>query len=332
MSAVRCCHFTGRKIVRLDSMAESLELAGKDGFVWLDFDDPTPEDLGAIAGPLGLHPLSIEDCLDRDQVPKIEDFASYSFVLFNTYTYAGGDLAVGEIDFFLGRKYLVTVHGHNAEDKDFFRKLEECVERNLSDVGKAPDMLMHVILDYVVDRNFAAIENLQEEVDNLEEKVLQEPGAFKPELLLRIRQHLLELRKSLFHEREILIKICRRDCPFVDDKSLYSYRDVYDHLAKFYEFIEITREMVSTLMELFLTQQNNRLSYASNQTNTVMKRLTLINTIFMPLTLLAGIGGMSEWTMMTGPQNWAISFPLFVLGMAVLAAANYLCLKWADWV
>ena len=117
---------------------------------------------------------------------------------------------------------------------------------------------------------------------------------------MRLRRDLLTLRKSLFHEREILVKICRRDSPYVSEKAIYHFRDIYDHLAKYFEMVEIYREMITSLMEMYLSMINNRMAEMANRTNATVRRLTLINTVFMPLTLLAGIGGMSEWSMMTG--------------------------------
>jgi len=95
-----------------------------------------------------------------------------------------------------------------------------------------------------------AIEALQEELDLVEEDVLRAPGSFKAEVVVRLRRDLLAVRKSLFHEREILVKICRRDSPYVDEKAIYHFRDVYDHLAKFFEVVEVCREMISSLMEI----------------------------------------------------------------------------------
>jgi magnesium transporter len=114
------------------------------------------------------------------------------------------------------------------------------------------------------------------------------------------------------------------DCPFIPEKSIVHYRDVYDHLAKFFELTETDREIVTSLMELYTSLLNNQMTKMSNDTNISVRRLTMIATIFMPLTLLASIGGMSEWSMMTGPENWKISYPLFIAAMAVIAIVNYL--------
>ena len=145
--------------------------------------------------------------------------------------------------------------------------------------------------------------------------------------LIRLRKDLLSLRKSLYHEREILVKICRMDCPFIPENAIVPYRDIYDHLARFFELAETYREIETSLMELYTSLLNNKMTKMSNETNLSVKRLTLIATIFMPLTLISGILGMSEWSMMTGPDNWKHSYPLFFLGMALIAVVNYFIIK-----
>ena len=113
------------------------------------------------------------------------------------------------------------------------------------------------------------------------------------------------------------------DCPFISEKAIVHYRDIYDHLAKFFELTETYREIETSLMELYTSLLNNLMTKMSNNTNASVRRLTLIATIFMPLTLIASIGGMSEWSMMTGPSNWKIAYPLFLLGMVVIGIADY---------
>ena len=105
---------------------------------------------------------------------------------------------------------------------------------------------MHVILDYVVDQKFSAIEALEDDLDTVEGAMLADASSFNPTELIRFRRYLLDLRKSLFHEREILIKICRKDCPFIDEKSIFHYRDVYDHLVGFFELTESYRDIVTS--------------------------------------------------------------------------------------
>ena len=326
--ASRFFHIPAKGRVRqLKSAKEGLSLLKKGGYVWFDFVDPSREDLTALVKPLRLHPLSVEDCLDEDQVPKIDDFPSQTFVLFNRVLYADKALVVDEVDFFLGRKYLISVtHGHGGASTAI-PELSRAIERDLVNIRKGPDYLLHVFMDVVVDEKFRTIEALGEELDEAEEAVIEDPTLFKPEVLLRLRRNLLTLRKVLFHEREILVRVSRRDSPFISETAIYHYRDIYDHLAKFFEAIEIYREMITSLMEMYLSVLNNRMTIVSNRTNRIVRRLTLINTIFMPLTLLAGIGGMSEWSMMTGPGHWRVAYPLFLVLMAAIGAGSFFILK-----
>jgi len=138
------------------------------------------------------------------------------------------------------------------------------------------------------------------------------------------------LRKSLFHEREVLVKICRKDSPYISNKAIFYYRDIYDHLAKFFELIESARDIVTSLMEMHLSIINNRMTRAANLTNKTVRRLTTITTIFMPLSLIAGIGGMSEYTAMTGAENMKSAYIWFLVAMVVIGFLNYLLLKWLE--
>lgn len=314
----------------ISTAAGLLDAVKGGGYAWLDFFDPTREDLAPLVEHFGVHPLSVEDCLDDDQVPKIEDFPGNTFVLFNDCSRRDGALVMEERDFILGKNFLVTVSGHQGGDPDQWRKMQEKAARVPAEIRRGPDFLLHEILDHTVDHKFASIEALQEAIDTAEEEILGDPAAFQPELLMRLRRELLTLRKSIFHEREILVKVCRRDCPFISEKAIYHFRDIYDHLAKYFEAVEINREMITSLMEMYLSMINNRMAETANRTNHTVRRLTVINTIFMPLTLLAGIGGMSEWSMMTGPSHWKMAYPAFLLGMAAIGGINWWLLRWVE--
>jgi magnesium transporter len=305
--------------------------AAKDGdYAWLHYRQTTQEELSRLIEPLGLHRLSIEDCFDQNEIPKMDNYSSNTFVLFNCFDYANGELAIGEIDLFIGDRFLVTVTQSEAANRRVLDGLEGIVDANMESVRLGPSFLMHVILDHVVDAKFTAIEALEDEMDTIEGTMLTDVSRFKPEEMIRFRRYLLSLCKSLFHEREILVRICRGDCPFVAEKAIVHFRDIYDHLVGFFELTESYRDIVTSLMEMYLSILNNRMTKASNETNATVRRLTILSTILMPLTLLAGIGGMSEWTMMTGPENWRIAYPLFLLAMVVMGFANYRLITWLE--
>jgi magnesium transporter len=318
------------ELSQVDTADAALAACKGGGYAWLDFTDPTRDDLLALTQSCGLHPLAIEDCLDEEQVPKLEDYQRNTFVLFNRFHFEDHTLTVEEVDFFLGPTFLVTVAAH-VKDPGAHRRLQEALVIEGAHLGKGPDYLLHVILDHIVDDKLVAIEALQDDLDAAEEDWLAKgPAAFSPSELLRLRRSLLGLRKSLFHEREILTKLCRRDSPFVSEAAIYHFRDIYDHLVKFVEIVEVCREMIGTLMELHLSLVNNELARVGNRTNQIVRRLTFITTVFMPLSFLAGVGGMSEWSMMTGPQNWRIAYPGFLGLMMVIGVASYFALLWLE--
>jgi magnesium transporter len=318
---------TAGGMVPMAGLADALKAARGGGYLWLDLLEPTRDDLMTLVGPLGVHPLSVEDALDDDQVPKIEDFPGYTFILFNAFTHHDGSLVVGEVDIFVGQNFLVTVSRPGPDGKHLLEGVQRHAERDMEMVRQGPAFLLHVVLDEVVDNKFLAVEALEDRLNEGEETIMEDVARFDPSELLRLRRELLAVRKSLFHEREILIRICRKDCPIIPENAIYAFRDIYDHLARGFELTESYRDIVTSLREMHLAMLNNRMTLAANETNRTVRRLTFITTIFMPLTLLAGVGGMSEWSMMTGPENWPIAYPAFLLGMLVLGLISYRILK-----
>lgn len=328
MSAEKFYYIPAKGIYyKLKSKEEAIRIIKEGGFVWLDFYEPGRKDLSALIDPLGIHPLSVEDCMDASQVPKIEHFPGNSFTIFNSFTYSDHTLHIDEVDIFIGVNYIITVSGLNAEGRTPLGGIESRLEMDFENIKKGPAFLMHIIIDYIVDQKFIAIEKVEDELEESEEEVMSNPENFDPGKLIRLRRNLLILRKSLYHEREILVKISRLDSPFIGEKAIFHFRDVYDHLAKFLELTENYREIVTSLMELYTSLLNNIMTQSSNQTNLSVRRLTLIATIFMPLTLIASIGGMSEWSMITGPENWRITYPLFILGMMIIGIITFFLIR-----
>jgi len=328
MSESKFYHFSATGLFYgVASLNEALDALQEGGFIWLDYYKPEKEDLTLLSDTLGIHPLSIEDCLDDKQVPKIEHYTNNTFIIFNSFSFADKTLNIDEINLFIGKNFLITISGHNSDTRKPLNNIESIVSNDSLNAKAGPAFLMHIVLDYLVDRKFEAFDALEDDLEISEDGVIDNPAGFNPKELMRLRKDLLILRKSLFHEREILVKICRLDCPFITEKAIFHYRDIYDHLAKIFELSETYREIVTNLMELYTSLLNNLMTRASNETNASVRRLTLIATVFMPLTLLASIGGMSEWSMMTGPDNWKLTYPLFILGMAVIAALNYIIIR-----
>ena len=311
----------------MNNLDDAIDSMNDGGYIWLNYYKPEKEDLMLLVDKLGIHPLSVEDCMDSTQVPKIEYFPDNTFIIFNAFNYENQILKVDEVNLFIGRSFLITVSGVNSEERRPLAAIEKTLTTDPGNIKHGPAALMHRVLDYIVDEKFNAFEQLEDELENAEDEILDKTTSFDPTELMRIRKSLQLLRKSLFHEREILVKITRHDFPMIPEKALAHYRDIYDHLARFFELTETYRDNVTSLMELYTSLQNNLMNRSANETNASVRRLTLIATVFMPLTLIASIGGMSEWTMMTSGISWKVSYSLFLLGMGVIAVINFLVIR-----
>ncbi len=331
MSESKFYHFTTAGLFYgVTTPRDALEALKEGGFVWLNFYKPSRDELSSLVNTIGIHPLSVEDCFDEKQVPKMEYFNNNTFILFNAFTYINKELFIDEVNLFLGKNFLITVSGINSVERKPLSDVVNIIENDTKSGKGGPDYLMHIILDHLVDDKYKAFDNMEDDLEEAEGLIISNVSGFQPRQLLHLRKDLMALRKSLYHEREILVKICRADCPYITDKAIIQFRDVYDHLSKFFELTETYREIETSLMELHTSLISNEMNKRANETSISMKRLTLIATICMPLTLIAGIGGMSEWSMMTGPENWKISYPLFLLGMVIMALGTYLLIRWLE--
>lgn len=329
MSESKFYHFSPSGLFYgVESLAEAVTALREGGFIWLNYYKPERNDLNVLVDLLGIHPLSVEDCFDDKQVPKIEHFQNNTFILFNAFSYINKVLHTDEVNLFIGKNFLITISGHNSDDRRPLKNIEEIVEKDPMNAKFDPASLMHRVLDFLVDQKYGAFDTMEDELEEAEDLLIDNVSGFQPMQLIHLRRNLVGLRKSLFHEREILVKINRLDCPFIPEKSVVPYRDIYDHLAKFFELTETYREIETSLMELYTSLLNNKMTQMSNETNATVKRLTVITVVFMPLTLIASIGGMSEWTMMTGGEgNWRASYFLFIAGLAIIGVLNYLFIK-----
>jgi magnesium transporter len=319
---------TNGKLSLIPVLSDALESIKDGGYLWLDYCQPTKEDLFKLVEPFGLHPLSIEDSTDNEQLPKVENFSTYTFLIFNAFEIVSDELLVRELDVFIGSNFLITVSSQILNGDHLLKGMERVLPQENSKIAQGPSFLLHLILDQVVDQKFLTLETLEENLDRYEENILTDLSGFNPSSLMNARRNMLAIRKSLFHEREIIGKIVRLDSPYFSEKSVIYFRDIYDHLSKYYEMSESARDLVTSLMEMYLSMLNNKMTKAANQTNVIVRRLTLITTIFMPLTLISGIGGMSEFTMMTGGEaHWHIAYFVLLIVMFVIALINYRFLK-----
>ena len=297
--------------------------AKPDHVVWLDIASPTTDDLKVLREEFSVHPLALEDLEKRRQRPKIDRYGEQQMIV--TYevlesTDADRFLDLGELHFFAGPGYLVSVRWQSSP------AIEE-VERRFRErpdaVARTPGSLLYAILDAAVDGFFPLLDRLADKIEDLEERILA--GGRTGDTLrsiLRLKRELLELRRTISPQRDVANALLRRDLPLVDDASAPYFQDLYDHLIRVLDQLDLQRDLLSSALEA-------NLSVTSNNLNAVMKRLTAFTVILMVPTLIAGIYGMNFDFM---PElSWPIGYP-FALGvMAVAMVGAGIFFKARDW-
>ncbi|MCE9597731.1 MAG: magnesium/cobalt transporter CorA [Spirochaetia bacterium] len=278
--------------------------------------------VGRMGDCFGLHPLVLEDILNTDQRPKLEDYEKYIYIVFKNLTLdRTGQINYEQISLILGSDFLISFM---EADNEILRSLRERIRGDRGRIRKmGPDYLAYCILDMVVDNYFAVLEQLGEQLEVLEERLLdvsQNPTARD---IQKLKRGLLLMRKSIWPMREVVVKLERRESGLLRAGTEYFLRDLYDHTIQVVDTLETFRDMLSGLMDIYLSSMSNRL-------NVVMKTLTVITTIFMPLTFLAGLYGMNFHHM---PElDWSYGYPAVLALMAGIGVSMYVMFKKRGWL
>jgi len=297
------------RIVSLSDGQEYTEPGTAPRPVWVDC---TPEEVAEIAPAFGLHETAVEDCLNEERRPKVEEYPGYLFLVANWYE-AG---KVRELDIFMGRDFLVSAHAPEVAIP-----LPPAVDRHQA--LTSPPALLYWLLDRAVDSFFGPLEEIGGQLEELQETILVNPGRAALASLLALRRRLLDLRRSLTAQEQMLRVAVSLEALTGEKRLKHYFADVYDHAVKLAEQVENLRELVVLGIETYL-------SAAANRTNEVMRVLAVITTVFLPLTLITGIYGMNFRFM---PElEWPFGY-FTVLGvMAGLALTLFLYFRRRRWI
>ena len=290
--------------------------------IWADVSDPTSSDFEELAEEFGFHHLSIEDCQNEHQRPKVEEYAGYYFiVLYEAELVDGGKrLELRELNIFIGKNYLVTVHSRPIRALETAKRLwHEWLDR--SDLGSG--IVAYLLIDAIVDDYLPLLDVLSDHMDDLEDSIFGEWRSGVIEDIFLVKKKLLYLRRAVTPLRDVFNTLLRREQPiFPRDTHLY-FQDVYDHLIRVADTIDTLRDMLSSTMDAYLSVSGNRM-------NKIMKRLTSISTILMSATLIAGIYGMNFVFM---PElRWRYGYVGALTSMVGIGVALYVYLKKVDWL
>lgn len=241
-----------------------------------------------IGKHFNLHPLLLEDVLNTEHRPKLEDYGDHLFFVLKTlYNLSGDNITYEQISFVLGKNYLLSFQEKEGDIFEGFRNRLRQLNNNKNRArSRGADYLFYRLIDTVVDGYYSILEQVGERIEALEDEVYDNPTKATLQKIQRLKKELVFLRKSVFPLREALSKITKGEYPFVKKDTLPFFSDVYDHTIHVIETVETYRDLVSGVTDMYMTS-------VSNKMNEVMKVLTIIATIFIPLTFIAGVYGMN---------------------------------------
>ncbi len=293
------------------------KLSHPDGWVWVSLENANEAEINEYLNQLfHFHPLAIEDCLSAGyQTPKIDDYNSYIFIVAHVLSNNHGktEIETNELDLFLGKNFLVSVD--HCEIMTPVVKVWRKLERDERLQNNGPDFLCHSLLDMLVDEYLPYLDHLEDEIELLEDRILEKPKTEYMSQILDLKHITTSLRRVVSPQREMMNRLSRDEFAMVDRQSRIYFRDIYDHLVRIQEMSENIRDMISSALEVYLNATSMRL-------NEVMKALTIVSTIFLPLSFVAGVYGMN-FTYMPEIQ-WIWGYPFvwlifisIVIGMLV---------------
>jgi magnesium transporter len=254
--------------------------------IWVDLDHPTTEEARSVlVDVFKFHELAVEDAISEIHHPKVESYGEYLYVILHGIDFKAREhcFQTQDIDFFVGPNYLVTVHPGVSRS---IGKVSDICARNARVLSDGPAGLLHRIVDTMVDNYRPEVDKLHERLDTLEKEVFHRPDVALGRQILNFKRDVASLRRVVLPQRDVVGRLARREFPMINEALSYRFRDVYDHLVRLADEATLFHDRVTSLMEAHL-------STLSNQLNSVMKVLTVIATIFMPLTVLTGLYGMN---------------------------------------
>jgi magnesium transporter len=281
--------------------------------LWVDLAAPTDDEFLLLNDVFHFHPLSIDDARSALQFPKVEQYPNYLYLVLHGIDSKEGSrsFSTRDIDFFLGRNYLTTVHDGSSRSIQRLREACGQYERLLAE---GPVSLAHRIVDQMVDNYRPVTEALEERVETLEERALAGRSQLVAQVM-KVKRELAQMRRVLIPQRDAIGRLARREFPMISDEMAFRFRDVYDHVVRLADEVILFQDRMTGVLEVNLASVSNRL-------NQIMKVLTVMSTIFLPLTVLTGMWGMNidlpHLPGGAGAQFWWISGIMFAVSTVML--------------
>ena len=311
MLTIRRSTGNGLENVSRDAVADLLPRS--DANLWFHFDAPTEGELRFLQEDLKIHHLTLEDVVNQNQRPKIESFEDYVYIAIHPLMHSKKwQIEPSELDLLLGRHWIVSVH--NGPLPGLIEN-SHIHERLANALGRGTDFLLYTLVDLVVDSYFPILDEIEDEIDSLEDRLLARAKSADMNRLLAFKRSLVHVRRAVGPQREVFNQLTRHEFSFIRPEHLVYFRDVYDHLLRITEELDSLRDILSSALEVHLAS-------TSNQLNVTMKRLAAWGTIFVVITAIAGIYGMNFKFM---PElEWRYGYFAAISGMILISLALYL--------
>src|SRR4030043_479558 len=314
-------HFQEREIEKIE---ECFVFRDRQTVTWINVDGlHQVEILEKLGECYGFHPLMLEDILNTDQRPKMEDYGDYIYIVLKMLDQSNksNEIIMEQISLILGPNF---VFSFQEKEGDVFDPIRERIRNGKGRIRKmGTDYLTYALLDSIVDNYFIILEKLGEKIEFLEEKLVARPIPETLQTIHHLKREMIFLRKTVWPLREVISGLERKESSLIMESTKIYLRDVYDHTIQTIDTIETFRDMVSGMLDIYLSSVSNRL-------NSVMKVLTIIATIFMPLTFLAGIYGMNFKYM---PElEWRWSYPVIWLIMVGIGISMLIYFRKKKWL
>ncbi|PGT81668.1 MULTISPECIES: magnesium/cobalt transporter CorA [Bacillaceae] len=281
---------------------------GNIEWYWVDFQEPTDDEVKKLSSFFHFHPLAIEDCLEFVQRPKMDFYDHYFFVVIHSINQS--TLEADEIDLFVSNRFIVTFHKNPVRD---ITNIWQRVKKEIS-LQKSPMQILYQIVDKIVDEYFPPVYKLEDSINQVEDNTSDQTISELMEQVFDIRSELNKLRRTIVPMRDLLYRIISSSrLNSLKEKHIY-FQDIYDHLLKLVEMIDANRELSSDIRDSYL-------SISSDRMNRVMMTLTVMSSIFLPLTFIAGVYGMNFQYMpeLTGKYSYFIVLGLMgIIGLGMV--------------
>jgi magnesium transporter len=309
---------------------ECLPFKDKSTVTWINVDGIHRIDiLENLTSCYLVHHLVLEDILNINQRPKAEDFGEYIYIVAKMLFYDEKrvDISEEQVSFILGKEFLISLQEEREGDVfDLIRQRIRGGEGRIRKMG--PDYLAYALLDSIIDSYFVILEKIGEKIEEIEESLVTEPRPSTLQSINKLKKDLIFLRKSVWPLREVVHTITQTESPLIKEQTVVYFRDIYDHIIQAVDTIEAYRDTVSGMLDIYLSSISYRL-------NEVMKVLTIIATIFIPLTFIAGIYGMNfnvSRSPFNMPElNWRFGYFFALFIMLAMATAMIVYFKKKRW-